>query len=240
MGSPIASDVRHRAQVPGRRARTLSGNLLPSQQGRDQFLGRPAVVVGAACEAASLVLDLASRSDPVETAISSSRVWTVGVRARLGQERELTAPRSTVGSGTPGGAHPSLLGLPPGPQLALDGVTGGTSAEPAVDVELDGGGSTVVDGSASPSVPAVHEDAGMSESVEGATCLVDGAAGVPGDRVGGERFACGAGVEVPGVESEPRSQREQVVCSVRGSRREACEKGGSLGGPGPCGARVRL
>ncbi len=109
-----------------------------------------------------------------------------------------------------------------------------------LSVELHGGGSTVIHRSPSPSVAGEDEDAGTGEPIEGRPHLVDGASCGTSERVDGLRIRCGAGVHVPRVEAEPRSQREEVVGSVPGSLGQGSQEGGSFCGPCPCGARVRL
>lgn len=117
----------------------------------------------------ALLLDDASGLAPVETAVGSTWVRAVGVGAGIGHESKLPAAGSVLGTGSPGCSHPCLLGLPPGPQLALDAVAPGSVVEAAVDGE---GLRSVPDGVPPPGIPPdrSYGDGGRGRDPEAGWC----------------------------------------------------------------------
>ena len=135
---------RRAVPIGGGGVLTGSGDAHGSENRHEHLLGRRHVVVGrgpgSLGSTIALVLDDSAGLAPVETSVGSTWVRAIGVGAGVGgeHERELPSTGAVLGAGSPRCSHPCVLGLPPGPQLTLDGVPVCSVVEAAVDVALLG------------------------------------------------------------------------------------------------------
>lgn len=180
------------------------------------------------------------RGGMVGTSIFPTGIWAVGMCAVLGQETELLRTGSTRDAPSTGCVHPCLFGLPPCPLLAFDVVEGGSGLEAAVDAETGRDVVPAVGFGASPSGRGLGEESFGTESSHSDGEVVFTQAECSCQHAGWLRILGGACVHVAGQEAEAGGVGEGVVGCRGGAEQEAVQEEGSLGGAGPCGARVRL
>lgn len=176
----------------------------------------------------------------VGSAVAGAGVGAVGVGfCGVGEQGELRGAWTSGGVVSAWCVHPCLFSLPPCPLLALDDVLSRSGVEAAVDTEAGRDAGSAVDFVASPPAAGCCQESFCTESTRHVGEVVDAHAECACQNISGLGVVGGACVDVAGEQAECWGSEGVVSCCC-GAGGEGFQEEGSLGGAGPCGARVRL